>query len=154
MERRIADRQAAEPAAGPGLRLSVPADPARLGQVAERVRDHIGARGVPEERVFAADVVLEELVSNVAKYAYGGRGGDVELEVETRGRSVVLRIRDRGPAFDPTAHPEVPPPANGGPVGEGGRGIHLVRKLARTFRWRRDGERNVVEVELADEGPG
>lgn len=149
----FAELAAHETETGPGLRLTVPAAPSGLGRVSEAVREHLAARDVPEERVFAADVVLEELVSNVAKYAYVGRSGDVAVEVEVRGRSVLVRVADEGPPFDPTSHPAVPPPARGGPVGAGGRGIHLVRKLARAFRWRRDGNRNLVEVELSDEDP-
>lgn len=133
----------------PPLSLSIPADLAEVGRAGERVRSHLEGCGFPEELVFAADLVVEELASNVAKYAYGTAGGDLLIEVEPGPGSVRLRVTDRGHPFDPTSHPPISRPDPDAPARAGGRGIHLVRELCRAFLWRRDADRNVVEVELA-----
>jgi len=96
----------------------------------------------------AVEVVAEELLSNVWKYAFPlGEPGEATLLFDTGAERVRLEISDSGIPFDPTLVPPPPPPSL--ETAPGGRGIHLVRSLSSSFAWRRDGSRNVVVVEFA-----
>ena len=95
----------------------------------------------------AVDVAAEELLSNVSKYSYSaGAPGDATLVIEVRPDGVRLELTDSGLPFDPTVFPPPPPPALD--MASGGRGLHLVRSLAGSMRYRRDGSRNVTVVEF------
>jgi anti-sigma regulatory factor (Ser/Thr protein kinase) len=95
----------------------------------------------------AVEVAAEELLSNVWKYAYPpGKPGVASILLETGPERVRLEVSDSGVPFDPTGVP--PPPPLSLDAAPGGRGIPLVRGLASSFAWRRDGSRNVVVVEF------
>ena len=93
----------------------------------------------------AVEVSAEELLSNAWKYAFPhGDPGEIALTLEADREGAVLEASDNGIPFDPTLVPPPPPPSlDGAP---GGRGIHLVRSLSRSFTYRREGSRNVVTV--------
>jgi anti-sigma regulatory factor (Ser/Thr protein kinase) len=89
------------------------------------------------------EIVSEEIFINQVHYAYGDRGGDVEIRCEVREGMFCAEFVDDGPAFDPLAQP---PPDTSAPLIErsaGGLGIELVRKLTDRMEYRRDGEKNV-----------
>ena len=82
------------------------------------------------------------------KYAYpAGEAGDVALLIERDQHRIRLEIADTGGPFDPTSVP--PPPPMSLETPRGGRGLQLVKSLARSLQYRRDGGRNVLVVEFA-----
>ncbi len=100
---------------------------------------------LPPRVTYAVDLALEELLSNVSKYAYpSGAPGLIEVTIDGGPEEIRLEVADWGVSFDPTTIPPPPPPALDGP--RGGRGLHLVRSVARSLRYRRDGSRNVTTV--------
>ncbi len=74
--------------------------------------------------VGAAELVFGELVTNALRY--GGNGVRVEVRHEDDGFHLV--VCDRGEGFDPAALPQ---PSAGE---EGGRGLHIVRRLTGDVR--------------------
>lgn len=96
----------------------------------------------------SVDLALEELLSNVYKYAYpGGVPGQVEVAIDVGQEAIRLEVADWGIPFDPTTVPAPPRPTLDEP--RGGRGLFLVRSVARSLRYRRDGSRNVTSVEFS-----
>jgi anti-sigma regulatory factor (Ser/Thr protein kinase) len=92
------------------------------------------------------DLVLEELFMNVARYAYAApASGDVEVAytVDGPGR-LLVQISDTGHEFNPLDSD--PPDFSRGlaerPVG--GLGIFLVKSIAETITYERDGACNRV----------
>lgn len=95
----------------------------------------------------AVELALEELLSNVFKYAYPeGAEGEMEVLIEPGPDGIRLELVDEGRPFDPLTVPPPPPMTLDGVPG--GRGLHLVRGLARSMSYRRDGGRNVLVVEF------
>ena len=124
--------------------------PARHGAVLDAIGETVqflsGCDLTPRTRN-AVELAVEELLSNVSKYAYpAGNPGEVELTIEAGTDGIRVEVVDSGPPFDPTA---APPPA---PVSleaaSGGRGLFLVRSVSRSMRYRRDGNRNITVVEF------
>lgn len=83
----------------------------------------------PESDVWGASLVYGELVSNVAKHA---PCGGVRVWLEEDGDRYALCINDSGRGF--TARQLAREPAVGG---ESGRGLYIVRQIARGFSYRR-----------------
>ncbi len=77
------------------------------------------------------DVILavNEAVTNIILHGYRGQPGIVEIEVGREGDSLVVRLRDQAPPFDPN---DVPPPDLTLPLEKrplGGMGVYLTRQL-------------------------
>ena len=128
------------------LRITVRAELAAIADAIERGSRFLRARGTDDRVTYVAELALEELLSNLAKF--GRTTGDVSVELTPSPEAVVLVMEDDGPPFDPTAWPE---PDLDLPLESrraGGLGLVLVRKLAR-LEYRRERGRNVVRVLVA-----
>jgi anti-sigma regulatory factor (Ser/Thr protein kinase) len=123
---------------------------AELPRVAGAMDDFLVESGLPPETVEAAHLVLDELFSNVVRWAYEeGAEREILVRVAAGPQCVRLAIEDDGRAFDPLS---APLPDFQGPPScrpEGGLGIYLVRALAERVTYRRVAGRNVVEAVIA-----
>ncbi|WP_461208564.1 ATP-binding protein [Desulfocurvus sp. DL9XJH121] len=116
--------------------LRIPAEVERLPEARAFVVGRAEALGLPVEQVPRLELILEELLVNVASYAYSEGGGEVEIAciLDNGGAAeageICLLLRDWGRPFDPLA---APAPDLGRGIGErtlGGLGVHLVREMA------------------------
>ena len=110
--------------------VTIPADPERQAEVRAFVRSGAAAAGATDEAIGDLVQAVDELVCNVIEHGYGhGTAEPIEVEMTTDPDAVVIRIRDRAPAFDPRT---APVPRLDLPLAQrplGGMGIHLARTL-------------------------
>jgi len=99
--------------------------------------------GISEERAYALDLCIVEMVSNIVDYSYRGRPGEIRLELALGSDLAVLTIVDEGPAFDPLSVPAPVAPASLDDAAIGGYGIHMVRSSADACEYKRSEGRNV-----------
>ncbi|HAK94106.1 MAG TPA: ATP-binding protein [Planctomycetes bacterium] len=129
------------------LHIAIGRDMADVGRANRSLEEFLESRAVDAQATFAATVVLEEILTNILKYAYEDGGPhEVRIGAEIDARELVLQIADDGRPFDILA---APAPDFDRPVecrDAGGLGIHLVRALAQRVEYRRAGGRNVVTV--------
>jgi anti-sigma regulatory factor (Ser/Thr protein kinase) len=92
-------------------------------------------------------VTLDEIVSNIIKYAWP-EGGAHELSVRMSAAANTIRIEviDGGQAFDPHTAPEPRANRSRRRARPGGIGIHLVRQLVDEIAYHRADNRNHVVV--------
>ena len=119
---------------------------ADLGQVTEETARFIEANGIKGEAVYAANLAIEEMVTNILNYGYDDTmAHEILLRVEVLPQRLLLMIEDDGHEFNPLNAPE---PDVNLPIERrtpGGLGIHLVRKLADEMRYeRRDGRNRLI----------
>jgi len=70
---------------------------------------------------------VDKVATNIMTHGYQGDRGKIEFQLRLAGETLVIRVRDQAPLFDPTL---TPPPDLTAPIEErcsGGLGIHLVR---------------------------
>lgn len=104
--------------------------PAIVGFVA----DFSTAHRVAADPRFDVELILEELFTNLVKYAAGSTT-DVAIGLAREGDLLTIRMRDPNPvAFDVTVARPVKPDDALGPT-PGGRGLRLVRAIADTIRY-------------------
>jgi anti-sigma regulatory factor (Ser/Thr protein kinase) len=124
--------------------------------------DRLGVeQGIPAKALIELQVAIDEIISNVIKYAWPD-GDPHELQVRMAvGDSVAeVDIIDDGQRYDPRDAPAPAPPRSGIRPPTGGRGVHLVKQLVDRFEYARVGERNHVKltkqfiVEAFPEGRG
>lgn len=127
----------------------------------EAVRRHVGEfaaqSGISREDCHRLLVVAEELFVNSVRHGYGGEcDGPILVELTATARGFELRYEDTAPAFDPLARPSVAG-LDAGTVARpvGGLGIFLALEMSRGARYRREAERNVIELTFvrSDETP-
>lgn len=106
--------------------------------------------GVPSAAAYATRLIVEELVSNVAKYSNQEEFSDaIDVQVTLEEDCLRVRIEYQGPFFDPCS---APPPDLSVPLAQrqlGGLGLYLVRNLAEDLSYERLGDLNRVEARIA-----
>jgi anti-sigma regulatory factor (Ser/Thr protein kinase) len=95
----------------------------------------------------AADLALEEHVTNVLRYAYGdAQSRPVLVRLELENGFLLVEVEDEGKPFDPLKRPDVDTsiPLEDKPVG--GLGIYLIRKFMDEVKYRREGNKNILTM--------
>jgi len=96
------------------------------------------------------ELVIEEVLVNIVKYAYAGREpGDMTIICSEDEEHLILDVEDSGVPFDllTAAEPDVTAGVEERPIG--GLGIYLIKKLTDEVRYRRDGDRNRLTLKLS-----
>lgn len=99
------------------------------------VREFFAGAGIGEDHAFDVDLILEELFTNMVKYARGGEP-EITIGLESRDGRVIIRLVDRDvEPFDVTQAPEpdLDAPLEERPIG--GLGLHLVRQMAENLTY-------------------
>ena len=134
------------------IEMSMVNDSADLQRVMDEVDARLAPFPVSPKRKYAVRLALDELISNVLRYAYDDQAVHrIGLKLET-GVPFSLTIEDDGKPFDPLA--DAPPPVLDGPVENrpiGGLGLHILKQMGLKLGYRRDAGRNVVRVEFPEE---
>ncbi len=139
--------------------MSPAPDPAPAGQTLQFTADPAAVRGAlatllaaPPVLGLAADdrgtveLVLAEVLNNVAEHAYAGGSGPVEVDLRATSAGLACRIADVGLAMPdgrlpaghlPSAHPEA-----ADDLPEGGFGWHLIRSLTADLTYARSAGQN------------
>jgi anti-sigma regulatory factor (Ser/Thr protein kinase) len=126
------------------MTLTLHATPEEVMRAVETLQEFGRQRGVGERDLFGLALALEECGSNIVNHALQRDAQrKFQVAIEHRGDSFVIVLRDRGPAFDPTAAPDRGPQACDDDL-PGGWGLQLVRRYMDEIRYTREGEENVL----------
>jgi serine/threonine-protein kinase RsbW len=129
----------------PVKRLTLPASAGSISAFREFVRGGAVAAGVATEEFEKLDLVLEEILINVARYAYAPETGAVEVAYAQAGaQKLRVEIADFGRVFNPL---EADPPDLSRGLADrpiGGLGVFLVRSMVDSIDYRREGNRNIL----------
>lgn len=131
------------------LRLTIQNDLGELARVNELANQILERRGVAERVVYATQLALEEVLSNVIRHGYqDGDRHEIALLLRVGECGVELEVVDDGREFDPVTAPE---PELDLPLVErqpGGLGIHLLRAFVSEIRYERLGDRNFLWLRI------
>ncbi len=117
-----------------------------LGGIALLTTEFLESNGASPEVIFAANLAIEEMVSNTIKYAYGDSlPHEIEIQLVLTESTLEIEIRDDGRPFNPFTHPAPRCP----PTHEqkaGGLGLHFVRNILDGFDYVRRQGQNIVRL--------
>jgi anti-sigma regulatory factor (Ser/Thr protein kinase) len=101
----------------------------------------------PEPTRLALHLALDEIVTNVARYAYDeGQPRRIALSVAREPGAVRVVVSDTGRPFNPLHHVYTPEDTPLDQRRVGGLGIFLVRQVVDEVRYRRRDGRNVLTL--------
>lgn len=117
-----------------------------LNAVNALVEGELEAIECPPRAAMQLMVALEELYVNVAHYAYGEGCGDITVQVDVQPGEAIIRLIDKGIAFDPLAKadPDTTLSAEDRPIG--GLGVFMVKKRMDVFNYERVDGKNIVTI--------
>lgn len=126
--------------------LAIRNDVGELVTVADAL-DRLGEKiGFPARALMQLQVALDEILSNVVKYAWPDGGShEFRVRIEPRESGIRIVVTDDGLPFDPRAQPP-PGPAGGRRPRPGGVGIQMVRQLVDGFDYARIDDLNCVTL--------
>ena len=104
--------------------------------------------GCPPKANAQIDICIDEIVANIARYAYGSGTGNatVRLDFDETERVVSLTFVDSGMPFDPL---DVPEPDITSPLAErpiGGLGLFMVKNMMDSMSYRREDGHNILTI--------
>jgi anti-sigma regulatory factor (Ser/Thr protein kinase) len=112
--------------------------------------DMLDANGVGARGRFQAELVFEEMVTNVIRYGYDDEELHiVDVTVSVTDDDVVMVVSDDGKPFNPLERADPAAPTSLADAQIGGLGIMLVRKAARDVSYARTDGRNLLTVLIA-----
>lgn len=124
-------------------------DFADLSRAVREANRFLEDSGLCPEAVYRANLGLEELLTNIIKYGYDDEAEHrIAVRLEARPEALRLAIEDDGHRFDPRL---APAPRLDRPLSErraGGLGIHLVLAMMDRVDYRRQDNRNVLELTI------
>ena len=128
--------------------------PGELDRVRQLLEAFAEANDLSADVLFALDIALDEIASNISRHASAGGGiGDVRLRLSVGDSTVEMEFEDDGAPFDPLS---LPTPDVSAPLATrkvGGLGVHLVRSLMTEVVYARVANHNRLILRKSFTGP-
>jgi anti-sigma regulatory factor (Ser/Thr protein kinase) len=129
------------------LTLALANSRSEIARLTQAVDDFARQTRMTDEDRHNVQLILDELVINVIKYAFcDAQPHTIDVRLFLHGHALTMVVSDDGREFDPT---QAPPPDLDRPIDErpiGGLGIHIVRTLSESITYQRAGGRNTITV--------
>jgi serine/threonine-protein kinase RsbW len=129
------------------ITIRIAADVKEIERLNRLVRQFGELHDVPSRTLYAVNLALDELVTNVVLYGFEDPAGrEVLINIATAGSELTASVADDGKEFNPLTVKT--PDLNAGLAERdlGGLGIHLVRSLMDHVNYQREGAKNVLTV--------
>lgn len=123
--------------------LTVEAIVEQIETVTEFINAELEKLDCPMKARIQLDIAIDEIVSNIAYYAYGEKTGSVTVRIEAlqKENGVQLMFLDSGVPYDPLTRQDPDISAEIEERKEGGLGIFLVRKTMDDMKYEyKDGQ--------------
>ncbi len=130
------------------VRITIPATKDKLSLAIDPIVSFLTNLGVDHKIVYKIELSLEELLVNIASYAYAPKSGNVDIEYQLllNPRAILIKISDEGKAFNPlqSADPDVTLSSEERDIG--GLGIYIVKNTMDEISYQRIDNKNVLTI--------
>lgn len=122
--------------------------------ITDFVDERLEEMNCPVKAQMQFNIVIDELCSNVARYAYSDKTGKVTVSVDTvdKPMKVWLTFTDEGVPYNPLAKEDPDITLSAEERKLGGLGIYMVKKMMDEFRYEYKDGKNIVTVCKVIEG--
>ena len=130
------------------MELKIEAVVNNVDKVTDFVNEQLEEMDCPMRAMTQIDIALDELFSNICRYAYGDEVGYATVSVRRapQENAVLITLEDEGIPFDPLAVEEPDTTLGIAERGIGGLGIFLVRKTMDDIAYEYKDGKNVLTI--------
>ena len=126
--------------------VTIPADKSNIVKALAPIKELLNRLDVDPRTAYKLEVAYEEVLTNVASYAYDDNVGEmrVEYDLTESPRTLVVTVIDSGKPFNPL---DIKEPDLDTPISErqiGGLGIFIVKKTMDDVEYVRKDEKNIL----------
>lgn len=129
------------------MHISVAHTPADVLRMTDAIDALMARHGASAAVAHDARLIVEEVACNAVEHAVAPEA-PLEMHARVDDGRLWLEFRDRGAAFDPTAHAAPALDTDIGERGIGGLGVFLVQALAEDIAYQRVDGCNVLRITL------
>ena len=118
-----------------------------FGQLISFIKDYAKNKGFEDQIVWELELVADEILTNIIRYAYPQVTGMIEVSCAYDvSRGLIVEINDYGIPFSPLAYPtpDFTPDINR--TSTNGFGIYIVRCLLDDIAYKRKGNMNCLTI--------
>ncbi|MBQ3405380.1 MAG: ATP-binding protein [Oscillospiraceae bacterium] len=128
--------------------LTVEATVANIDTVTDFINAELEAMDCPIKAQMQIDVAIDEIMSNIANYAYAPGTGSVTVrfEAEQEPRAAVISFIDSGTPYDPLAADDPDTTLSAEDRQIGGLGVFVVKKTMDEVGYEFKGYRNIFRI--------
>ena len=129
------------------MQIVLDGQPAERASVVRGLEEFCREHQIPKQVMNAADVALEEHLTNVLNYGYeAGAPHRVVVDLKSDNGCLCVAVEDDGKPYDPLARPPVDTslPLAEKPIG--GLGVHLMRQFMDELSYARETGKNVLRM--------
>jgi len=141
-----------EPADSTPFRLHIESDPYAVGEALSALADSLCRSGASAALIQSVEIVVAEVLNNIMEHAYRNLPGHpIDIELSRNADGWRLRFTDRGRPMPGEILPEgrhQDLDVCRAHLPEGGFGWMMIRELAGSLHYRREGGRNLLELVL------
>lgn len=131
--------------------ITVAATTEQIPFISDFIEGLMSFSGFDSRKIMEVQLAAEEACTNVARYAYPGKDGNIHIVARMVGDRLNLIIEDWGVPFDPTAHAVALSQAGAEDRPIGGLGIHLIRSYVDGISFEfRDGKNALTLIKNRD----
>ncbi len=134
---------------GPAVKeISLEAKIENVQAVTDFINGELAALDCPMKAQLQIDMTIDEILSNVAQYAYPSGTGNIVIQFgfEPESRMVTLVFRDEGIPFNPLESKDPDVTLSAAERSIGGLGIYLVKKTMDDIQYSHDGTHNILTI--------
>ena len=135
------------PAKAHHLQVVLKNKPEEKRKLLAALQEFARAEHLPARVLQAADLALEELLTNLMTYAFDDTlSHEIVVRCAVDQDHLTIEVEDDGTPFNPLLNPEVDTsvPLKDKPIG--GLGIHLIRKFMDELNYRREAGKNILRM--------
>lgn len=129
--------------------ITVDADTGSLDKVTDFINNMLVRHGCPNKTIIQIDIIIDELFSNIAYYAYPKGTGDVTVKIEIireQTPAAVITFTDCGIPYNPLERDNPDTTLSARERKIGGLGIFIVRKNVDDISYEYAGSRNILRI--------
>ena len=124
-------------------------DPEDLRRCLRAAAGYLEDRDLESKARYAAELTLEELLTNAIKYGAPENGDhEIRVHIDIDPLHVRITVTDNGIPFDPTREPPPVTPTDAKNAKVGGLGLQMIRRMTNAFQYNRNAEENRIMVSI------
>ncbi len=123
-----------------------------ISKLNERISSDCLLENYTDETISNVNLVLEEVLLNIVNYGYSDSNAHIiRVKLNLKDEYIKIKIKDDGIAFNPLLKETPLMPSSIDELNVGGWGIHLVKSISSSLKYRRKDNLNILKIKLSAE---